>query len=212
MGHPDGWWQHAHVSRFGSGPIYRQPWVLGGLGAVAVLLVAVILTEPGSDRSKVSAGASTTVPSTVTTLNLAPVAGANTTLPLTTMPPATTLPPPTSATTVVFPSPTTTPSIVTVPPPTAPPTTPSTVPPPSTAPASLCGAPPNPMGYNFCGRGTLIYHPDPRTCAYFSCIANLRSGSGYLVECRDGQYSLTGGHTSACSAHGGVLRTVFSGT
>lgn len=84
----------------------------------------------------------------------------------------------------------------------------------SAAPAlSLCGAPPNPYGFNFCGRGHLIYAsqlPDG-ICGYFACIGNFFNGTGYLVECRDGQYSMSGGKQGACSYHQGVRRAVYSG-
>jgi hypothetical protein len=84
----------------------------------------------------------------------------------------------------------------------------------TTAPAlSLCGAPPNPYGFNFCGRGHLIYAgqlPDG-VCSYFACIDNFYNGSGYMVECGDGRYSMSGGKQGACSYHDKVRRSVYSG-
>lgn len=83
----------------------------------------------------------------------------------------------------------------------------------TTAPAkpSLCGAPQNPFGYNFCGRGGYIYSPAGSVCDYFSCINNFGNGAGYMVECNDGMYSMSGGKRGACSYHGGEQRAVYSG-
>jgi hypothetical protein len=101
---------------------------------------------------------------------------------------------------------------VAAPKPTATPTpapTSSTPPPaPTTAPVGdLCGAPANPYGYNFCG-GTPVTHPDPGVCSFFPCIASFWDGTGYMAECGDGNYSMSGGLTGACSRHGGELRPV----
>lgn len=76
---------------------------------------------------------------------------------------------------------------------------------------SLCGAPQNPFGYNFCGRGGHVSSPAGTVCSYFDCIANFYNGRGYMVECRDGTYSMSGGISGACSHHGGVSRPVYSG-
>jgi hypothetical protein len=93
--------------------------------------------------------------------------------------------------------------------------------PPATTPAprpstqvvlSTCGAPANPWGYNFCGRGSYIYNPSADVCSYFSCIANFTNGSGYMIQCTDGTYSMSGGHRGACSYHGGEARPVYSGS
>lgn len=45
-------------------------------------------------------------------------------------------------------------------------------------PSRLCGAPANPYGYNYCGRGTLIRAPKPDVCDYFRCINNFWNGTG----------------------------------
>ncbi len=76
---------------------------------------------------------------------------------------------------------------------------------------SLCGAPPNPFGYNFCGRGGYVSSPAGTVCSYFDCIANFYNGNGYMVECTDGTYSMSGGIQGACSHHHGVARPVYSG-
>jgi hypothetical protein len=130
---------------------------------------------------------------------------------------------PTTRSTLATAAPTTAPPSTTTPPATTrPPTTtakkPATTHPPrssspaSTArPVSLCGAPPNPYGYNFCGRGGPIYDPAAAVCSYFNCIAGFWSGNGYLEECRDHSYALTGGRPNSCAQHGGSRRTVSRG-
>jgi hypothetical protein len=75
----------------------------------------------------------------------------------------------------------------------------------------LCGAPANPYGYNFCGRGSLITNPAPDVCVYFDCIPNFDNGTGYMVECHDAMYSMSGGRQGACSYHDGVWRPVYNG-
>ncbi|TDC81175.1 hypothetical protein E1193_15470 [Micromonospora sp. KC606] len=72
-----------------------------------------------------------------------------------------------------------------------------------------CGAPANPMGYDFCA-GERIRRPDHRICDHFDCVRDFWSGRGYLVQCRDGSVSLTGGRRDACADHRGVRRTVFT--
>jgi len=88
---------------------------------------------------------------------------------------------------------------------------PTSAPPKTTVPRSLCGAPDNPYGYNFCGRGGLVTNPPAGICDYFSCIPNFVNGVGYMEECQDGMYSMSGGRRGACSDHGGELRAVDSG-
>jgi len=85
---------------------------------------------------------------------------------------------------------------------------------PTTPPAvaeSLCGAPPNPYHLNLCGRGSLVYNPPSDVCSYFSCIPNFPNGTGYMVECNDGMYSMSGGRQGACSYHGGEGTAVTQG-
>jgi hypothetical protein len=141
--------------------------------------------------------------------------------------PATTSEIPTSAPTTQAPPATTRPPI-TRPPTTKPPTTrpPGTVPPkapatthpptatsprPTPKPVQLCGAPPNPYGYNFCGRGGYVLDPAPDTCSYFDCIANFWNGTGHMEECQDHTYSMSGGRPGSCSYHGGNLQPVYRG-
>jgi len=102
---------------------------------------------------------------------------------------------------------------------------PSTVPSPKPSPkpaqkppapkpaASTCGAPANPWGYNFCGRGGLLYKPAANFCSYFvPCVSTFWSAtSGYVVECHSGKWSHSGGVSGACNSNGGVWRTLDSG-
>jgi hypothetical protein len=76
---------------------------------------------------------------------------------------------------------------------------------------SLCGAPPNPYGYNLCGTGSRITDPPADICSYFPCIENFGNSSGYMVECNDGMYSTAGGYSEACSDHDGVKQPVYNG-
>jgi hypothetical protein len=87
--------------------------------------------------------------------------------------------------------------------------TPSTPAPAATA--NLCGAPANPWGYNFCGRGTTIALPPSNFCSFFNCIASFTGGRGYVTECRDGSFSKSGGISGSCSGHGGSGRTLYAG-
>ncbi|HKT02954.1 MAG TPA: hypothetical protein VJT31_25765, partial [Rugosimonospora sp.] len=81
---------------------------------------------------------------------------------------------------------------------------------PTKAPPATCGAPANPFGFTFCG-GSYIYLADlpSDVCSYFDCIDNFWNGKGYLEECKDGRYSMSGGRSGACSYHGGELRPVY---
>jgi hypothetical protein len=96
-------------------------------------------------------------------------------------------------------------------PPPPPPTTKAAAPPPPPQPPSLCGAPRNPYGYNFCGVGGFVASPPSDICSYFNCIGNFWNGRGYMVECNDGTYSMSGGIKGACSYHRGEERPVYSG-
>ncbi|MEU5553905.1 MULTISPECIES: hypothetical protein [unclassified Micromonospora] len=75
-------------------------------------------------------------------------------------------------------------------------------------PERRCGAPVNPMGYDFCG-GERIREPARDVCEHFDCVPGFWNGRGYLVQCEDGKVSLAGGSPRACGTHGGVRRTVW---
>ena len=77
--------------------------------------------------------------------------------------------------------------------------------------AGTCGAPPNPYGLNLCGRGVRVYNPPSDVCSYFTCIDNFPNGRGYMVECNDQKFSMSGGIDGACSDNGGVAETVYRG-
>ncbi|RZU73537.1 hypothetical protein EV384_1943 [Micromonospora kangleipakensis] len=72
-----------------------------------------------------------------------------------------------------------------------------------------CGAPANPFGYDYCG-GSRIRKPAERICDYFECVPGFWSGRGYVVQCRDGMLSLTGGQATACAGRQGVRRTLWT--
>ncbi|MGC5031803.1 hypothetical protein [Micromonospora sp. DT229] len=78
----------------------------------------------------------------------------------------------------------------------------------SPTPQGRCGAPVNPMGYDFCA-GERIRKPDPEVCEHFDCVPGFWQGRGHLVQCANGKISLAGGSPKACGLHGGVRRTVF---
>ena len=85
---------------------------------------------------------------------------------------------------------------------------------PTPAPAAdVCGAPRNPWGYNFCGRGGYITSPPSNFCAYFSpCVSTFWTAtSGYVVQCVSGKWSHSGGVSGACSSNGGVARALYAG-
>ncbi|MFI9643698.1 hypothetical protein ACIG87_27200 [Micromonospora sp. NPDC051925] len=84
---------------------------------------------------------------------------------------------------------------------------PSPSPSPSAARERRCGAPANPMGYDYCG-GERVRKPDHRVCDWFDCAPQFWAQRGYLVLCRDGSVSLTGGRPKPCAGHDGVRRTV----
>lgn len=44
---------------------------------------------------------------------------------------------------------------------------------------------------------------DAQFCKMYSCIPNFSNGNGTIVQCRDGQWSHSGGLSGACSDHGG---------
>ncbi|MEU7930821.1 hypothetical protein [Micromonospora echinofusca] len=79
---------------------------------------------------------------------------------------------------------------------------------PTSAREPRCGAPANPMGYDFCG-GERIRRPAVEVCDWFDCVPEFWAGRGHLVQCGDGSVSLTGGRRDACAAHDGVRRTVW---
>jgi hypothetical protein len=56
-----------------------------------------------------------------------------------------------------------------------------------------------------------VTNPPQDICSYFNCIPNFWNGVGYMEECHDATYSMSGGRRGACSYHGGELRPVYSG-
>ncbi len=81
---------------------------------------------------------------------------------------------------------------------------------PTTKPFALCGAPANPWHFTDCSGGSAIHQSDlpSGVCGVFDCIPNFPNGKGYMDECKDGTYSMSGGIRGACSHHGGEMRQV----
>ncbi|MEV4094704.1 hypothetical protein [Streptosporangium saharense] len=95
---------------------------------------------------------------------------------------------------------------------TATPTVTVTVPAPAPEPGAgdtLCGAPANAYGFTFCATGARVTAPLTETCLVFSCIDNFSEGRGYLVMCKDGKVSMSGGLSGVCSYHDGWLKDVY---
>ncbi|MER5332932.1 hypothetical protein [Micromonospora sp. NPDC002717] len=84
----------------------------------------------------------------------------------------------------------------------------TTAPAPEPTVVGLCGAPDNPYGYNYCG-GSYIHQPASDVCSYFACVADFRSGAGYLVRCEDGMIGMVGGKSGSCADHRGVKNPVY---
>lgn len=159
---------------------WRRPWVW--VVAVPAAIVAIATAVYGPAPQDTTAAASTPVVTQI------PVA-ATTFAALTT--------------TIVGPS-------TTVAPPPATAGQPVATPQPKPTPAiALCGAPQNPMGYNYCADGALIIDPDLDTCAYFDCIKSWSDGKGYMEQCRDDTVSMSGGRSGSCADHGGDKAPVY---
>lgn len=54
------------------------------------------------------------------------------------------------------------------------------------------------------GPGSYSHAADALFCSTHSCIDNFPNGTGYVVQCVDGEWSHSGGKSGACSDHGGV--------
>ena len=68
----------------------------------------------------------------------------------------------------------------------------------------------NPWGYTTSRPGKRINDPPGEFCSYFDCIPSFwDSTNGYVVQCRDGTFSHSGGRQGACSSHGGVRRALY---
>jgi len=107
------------------------------------------------------------------------------------------------------PTPAATPVATPKPTPVASPTPAPAPPPPPPPPRNLCGAPPNPWNYNFCG-GTTITAPPANFCNYFSCIQSFwDQTNGYVIQCSDGMFSHSGGVSGSCSHHGGNRQPLY---
>jgi hypothetical protein len=168
----------------------RVKWAVTGGVALLVVASVVFSSQPGTPI------ASTQVQAAVTTPTVTP---ADTTL----------------ATPSRTPAPTAKPVAVPVAPKaTVRPTQKPPPPPPPPPPFNYCGAPANPWHYNFCG-GSVIYSPPSSLCSYFDCIASFWHedipNDGYVAQCADSTFSLSGGEAGGvCSYHGGPRRPLYA--
>jgi hypothetical protein len=187
-----GWWGIPGLRRASSRAVPFAMWLL--LYTVPVPIAAFALTHAGLGGGGSAPAA--VAPNAIGGGSSAPVA-VTTSTPAPT--PTDTLPPPST------PQPTDTPTPAPTPPPT-PRSTPVPTPKPTPVPPQLCGAPDNPWNYNFCG-GAKITSPPTNFCDYFTCIQSFwASTNGNVEECRDGEYSHSGGRKGACSKNGGSWR------
>jgi len=58
--------------------------------------------------------------------------------------------------------------------------------------------------------GSFITNPPADFCTYYSCASTFSSGTGYVIECVDLKYLLTGGTVGSCADHGGDYRILYS--
>ncbi len=191
-------------------PWYRRKTTVAASALTAVLAIIVAITnspQPATTNqlspttSLSTASASPTASASIDSVLVVPtaVASAIASAPPTSAKPAAVAPPP---------APVASTHAVRTTKAAAPPASTKAAPPPA---PSTCGAPKNPYGYNFCHVGHTITSPHSGVCDYFNCIANFWNGRGYMVECVDATYSMSGGISGACSHHGGVRQTVYSG-
>jgi hypothetical protein len=105
----------------------------------------------------------------------------------------------------------------------APTATPTPVPPtPTPVPVQVQPTPtPVPVTCNGTVMDNLCYNTDPTGgsvisntptgfCGYYACITSFSSGTGYIVECGNQEWSHSGGRSGACSRDGGVIATLYS--
>ena len=181
----------------------RQKASIWTVGIVGALLAYGSLTAPatiipgesplgvgGSDATATATptGSVTDVPSATATPTLAAAASSTAATPAATTP---------------SPAPTRVPTSAPTPVP-----TPKATPRPT--PTPVVGVNGNPWGYNFT-QGTYIYAGSVPSafCNYFNCIASFWDGKGYVMECADKTYSLSGGRSGSCSHHGGNYRPLL---
>ena len=176
-------------------------WIGGPIGLLIIIVVLAGIFAPTPRQASASGDLKSSSAGSATTTSSATILSAPST---TSSPTAVATSTPQTVAPTHTPSPTHT---------TAPKPKPKPSPSPTHKAVSLCGAPSNPWGFNFCGRGHSIRPsalPDA-VCSYFNCIPSFYDGNGYMVECHDGTYSMSGGIQGACSHHSGVWREVYSG-
>jgi len=68
----------------------------------------------------------------------------------------------------------------------------------------------NPWGYNW-GCCKSIKDPPSDFCSFFACVLTFHNGTGFVVQCEDGLFSLTGGTgRQTCISHNGYKRTLYA--
>jgi len=68
----------------------------------------------------------------------------------------------------------------------------------------------NPWGYNW-GCCMSIKDPPSDFCSFFACVLTFHNGTGFVVQCEDGLFSLTGGTGRlTCISHKGYKRTLYA--
>jgi hypothetical protein len=198
---------------------WRALWIVVGiLGGVVILCCGGLVVIGSLAPAKKTAAVDQTSDAHTAVLQSAPPETSPATGPVPSPMPSPTAPKasvPAAATTnaAPIPPPAQPPPLAQPPPPPPPPPPAPPPPPPPPPPAPTCGAPANPYGFNFCGRGSKVYRAElpADVCTYFSRISNFSNGKGYMVECADHKYSMSGGIQGACSQHGGELRAVLRG-
>ena len=85
-------------------------------------------------------------------------------------------------------------------------------PPAASAPPPTPTPPPSPrsagVGSSTSGNGTSGGGQD--FCSTHTCIGSFNAGTGYIVQCADGDWSHSGGNPGACSHHGGETNVTAS--
>jgi hypothetical protein len=57
--------------------------------------------------------------------------------------------------------------------------------------------------------GSRVYNTPSDFCINYSCIKSFSTGTGYIVECGNGQWSHSGGSSGACSRDSGIIATLY---
>jgi PASTA domain-containing protein len=64
--------------------------------------------------------------------------------------------------------------------------------------------------------GSFIYHPPADFCDFLTevtgayCVGDFYNAAGYVMQCRDGNFSKSGGKSGSCSSHDGNWRPLLN--